>query len=546
MSYGTSNGTATAGSDYTAKSGTLTFSREAAGSQTFTVQTIEDTLDESGGEAFSVTIASPSGGGGPAPILARSSVRTTINDDDGPVRSSPPTSPPPPPGPFDPPDTTSTPPTVPTRITLRVSPSELREGSGAVDVTVTATLRGNNTLSTPTDVAISLADGTATSADYETATTIVTIPAGRSSGSGTLKVQTVDDTIVEPSETISVAGTAEGYSVSSAYLTILDNDASSVQANGGPSGSITLTVSPSSVREHAGATTFTVTAAWDDGAARGTDTVVTIGALAGTATENSDYSVTSALASITIPANYASGSGKLSIDPRYDGVTEGDETILVTGSTSFGLDVNSTEITLSDSSWVVATGPSQALHSRPHEPRARRVCRPNSPSPCPLGCTGKSLVPWSAILTGDSATLEDLDTTSGTVTFEAGSPGGATRTIAVSVTDDALSETAESFTLSLGPISPHMSSQVFLDPEASSASATIAESDPITVHLSGPSSVEEGDTTSSYTVALLPSGVTPTAKLTVEYGTNRRDGKSRVRLHRNRRHPHFYPVRCRS
>ena len=42
VSYGTANGTATAGTDYTAKSGTLTFTNAAAGSQTFTVQTAED------------------------------------------------------------------------------------------------------------------------------------------------------------------------------------------------------------------------------------------------------------------------------------------------------------------------------------------------------------------------------------------------------------------------------------------------------------------------------------------------------------------------
>ena len=51
VSYATANGTATAGSDYTAKSGTLTFTNTAAGSQTFTVQTTpEDTIDEGTGE----------------------------------------------------------------------------------------------------------------------------------------------------------------------------------------------------------------------------------------------------------------------------------------------------------------------------------------------------------------------------------------------------------------------------------------------------------------------------------------------------------------
>ena len=70
VSYATSNGTATAGTDYTAASGTLTFTNTAAGSQTFTVQTTEDTIDEGTGETFTVSISSPAGGGGPAPSLA--------------------------------------------------------------------------------------------------------------------------------------------------------------------------------------------------------------------------------------------------------------------------------------------------------------------------------------------------------------------------------------------------------------------------------------------------------------------------------------------
>ena len=70
VSYGTANGRRTAGTDYTAKTGTLTFTQAAAGSQTFTVQTTDDTLDEGAGETFTVSLASPAGGGGPAPTLA--------------------------------------------------------------------------------------------------------------------------------------------------------------------------------------------------------------------------------------------------------------------------------------------------------------------------------------------------------------------------------------------------------------------------------------------------------------------------------------------
>ena len=51
---------------------------------------------------------------------------------------------------------------------------------------------------------------------------------------------------------------------------------------------------------------------------------------------------------------------------------------------------------------------------------------------------------------------------------------------------------------------------------AGSVTTTIGESDPITVSVSGPSTVTEGDTTTNYTVSLSPSGVVPTADLTVE------------------------------
>src|SRR5213076_1638934 len=60
VDYATSNGTAAAGSDYTAKSGTLSF---AAGqtSKTFTIPIINDTLHESD-ETVNLTLSNPTGG----------------------------------------------------------------------------------------------------------------------------------------------------------------------------------------------------------------------------------------------------------------------------------------------------------------------------------------------------------------------------------------------------------------------------------------------------------------------------------------------------
>ena len=63
-------------------------------------------------------------------------------------------------------------------------------------------------------------------------------------------------------------------------------------------------------------------------------------------------------------------------------------------------------------------------------------------------------VAWSAPLKADTAEGADLGTTSGTVTFSAGSAAGATQSITITATDDALSETAESFTVTLGTSLP--------------------------------------------------------------------------------------------
>ena len=82
VNYATSNGTATAGSDYTSASGTLNF---AAGetTKTFTVAVAGDTTPESD-EAFTVTLSSPTNA-----TLGTASATGTITDDDSDI--TPPT-----------------------------------------------------------------------------------------------------------------------------------------------------------------------------------------------------------------------------------------------------------------------------------------------------------------------------------------------------------------------------------------------------------------------------------------------------------------------
>ena len=76
------------------------------------------------------------------------------------------------------------------------------------------------------------------------------------------------------------------------------------------------------------------------GTTRTSATVVTIGTLAGTATKDTDYTATS-LTSITIPATSSSATGSITITPTDDAVVEGDETIIVSGTTTVsGLNVS--------------------------------------------------------------------------------------------------------------------------------------------------------------------------------------------------------------
>ena len=361
MDYATSDGTATAGSDYTSASGTLTFTTASAGAQTFTVDTLQDVLDDDA-ETFTVTLSNATGGGGPAAAASTtdSSVTTTITDDDG----------------------------TPTAVTLSVSQATIGEADGETDVTVTATLDGASTLTTETTVTLSLSGTASDPGDYAVTTVLasVTIAAGEASGSGTLTLTPVSDAVVEDNETVVVDGAVTGFTVSDATITLTDDDIATL--------SITGPASP--VSEGANAV-FTVTL-------------------------------------------------------------------------SHAVDAGVT-------------------------------------------------VAWSTLQTGDTAEAADLGATSGDVTFPANSAVGAERTITIGAVEDRLSEGEETFTVTLGTITSDLSDRVSVATGAASAEATIAESDPITVVIEGPATVAEG-AMATYTVSLSPAGVTPIADLTVDYATS--------------------------
>lgn len=187
--YSTAAGTATAGSDFTSASGTVTF---AAGqtSVTINVSTIDDTVVESA-ETMSVTLSAPTGGA----VLGTATAIGTINDND----------------------------TAPAN--LAIGNASVTEG-GSLVFTVTR----SGTTTSAVSASFATASGTATSgSDFTASSGTVSLVANQTTA--TIAVPTIDDTVIESTETMSV--TLSGPSSGSAIITpigtgtIIDNDSSS-------------------------------------------------------------------------------------------------------------------------------------------------------------------------------------------------------------------------------------------------------------------------------------------------------------------------------
>lgn len=78
VAYATTNGTATAGSDYTSRSGTLNWADGDDGNKTFTVPILSDTVDEAN-ETVLLTLSAATG----ATLGSPSSATLSVTDDDG-------------------------------------------------------------------------------------------------------------------------------------------------------------------------------------------------------------------------------------------------------------------------------------------------------------------------------------------------------------------------------------------------------------------------------------------------------------------------------
>ncbi len=275
----------------------------ASGASDFTLTPTNDVLDETD-ETVTVYGASPG--------LTVSSATITLTDDDA----------------------------TPTSITLSVDDNSVAEDDGATTITVTATVDGGTRFIALTTVTVSVAgSGTASAVDFAAVSDFdIEIEAGDASATGTFTLTPTNDAFDETNETITVSGTSGSLTVSSATITLTDDDDAPT--------AITLTVDDNSVAEDDGATTITVTATVD-GASRFVDPTTVTVSVGGSGTATAvDFAAVSDF-DIEIEAGDTSATGTFTLTPTNDAVDETNETVTVSGS-SGSLTVNSATITLTD------------------------------------------------------------------------------------------------------------------------------------------------------------------------------------------------------
>ena len=285
VNYATANGTATAGTDYTATSGTLTFTAGQT-SKTVAVPVLGDTAIEAN-ETFTFTLSSASGA-----AVSRATATATITNDDSPTLSI-----------------------------GDVTVTEGNSGTKAAVFTVTLSAASPQTVT----VNFATANGTATAGtDYVAQTGNLSFTAGQTTK--TISVTVNGDTTVEPNETFLVNLTApSGATLADAQgqATITNDDTAVVLP--------TLSINDVTVTEgNSGTTTATFTVTLS--AASASTVTASFATANGTATAGTDYVAQTGTLSFTAGQT----TRPISITVNGDTTVEPNETFLVNLSSPSG------------------------------------------------------------------------------------------------------------------------------------------------------------------------------------------------------------------
>ena len=444
VKVGSASDSATSGKDYAAVTAfdiTIT-AGETSATGTFTLTPTEDNIIE-GEEAISVS--------GTSTGLTVNAASVTIDDNDEPKII------------------------LDIKPFLNTDPDKLPESAGATRVTVTAgTTGGVFELDRQIHVTVGKSGDTAVfGTDYDTPSKAfhVLITASKTKGEKTFTLTPTDDVIVEGDESLTLEGSAAGLEVTTATITIKDND----DAN------MTLAANPASVSEGAGATSVTVTASTGGVTFPADRTVtVTVGESGDSATSGTDYAAVADF-DVVISTGQNSGTGTFTLTPTDDTLVEGDETIgvsatslskKVTGTTLTLTDDDSAEVTVNDAS--AAEGSSMTF----------------------TVTLDTAVVGGLTVTPGfTNGTASSTDYTENTTALNFNGTANETRTFDVSTTADTMLEADETFTVDLTLSGTSLSVAA-----TDTGTGTIEDNDGATLTIDDASADEGGDLT--FTVTL--------------------------------------------
>jgi hypothetical protein len=389
VNWATANGTATAGSDYVAASGTLTFPAGTT-SRTASVSVNGDTAIE-GNEAFFVDLSGPT-----ASTIADGRGRATIVDDDFPMLS------------ID-----------------DVSAPEGNSGTSTMAFAVTMSEASGGTVT----VNYATANVTATAgSDYVARSGTLTFNPGQTSK--TIAVTINGDVLGEPDETfvVDLSG-ASGATIADAQGigTIVDDE--------GPSSLVVDDVSTTEGNSGTKTLTFTVTLS----PARSQTVTVDHATADATATAGSDYVANSG----TLTFNPGQSAKTIAVTINGDVLGEPDETFAVDLSNASGA-------TIADAQGVGTIvddeGPSSLVAGDASVPEGNSGTSTMTFTVTLSPLRSQTVTVDYATLDGTAVAGEDYEAASGTLTF---APAVGTQTVEVTITGDAVYEPDETFTLEL-------------------------------------------------------------------------------------------------
>ncbi len=393
------NGTAVAPGDYNNAPIAVNFANGDTAPKTITIPIVDDTLVE-GNETVNLKLTNPTGTSR-VTLGTQSTATLNIIDNDFPS-------------------------------TLQFSAptfSVNEDGTPVAAVTVTRTGSSTNAVS----ATVNLTDGTATApADYANTPVVVNFAAGDSAPK-TITIPIVNDTLVEPTETVNLSlasptGNASIGTQSTATLNILDNDTSlqfsaptfSVNEDGTPVAAVTVT--------RTGATTGAVSA--------------TVNLADGTATAPADY------ANSPITVNFAAGDSApktVNIPIVNDNLVEPTETVNLTlasptGGATIGTQSTSTLNILDNDSSLQFSAPTFSVNEDGTPVAAVTVTR-----------TGSSTGAVSAtvnLANGTATAPADYNNAPISVNFASGDT--TPKVVNIPIVNDTLVEPTETVNLTLG------------------------------------------------------------------------------------------------